>query len=260
MKTILFLISLALCVVSCSDPNPKYEKNLATAKKLFKLHGEENLDEQLKLVSRDIKIEPPFYGSEIVGYAAYSSLLKGYHDAFENINYTAQVWLPGTDSIGVLNGSVRTYGQWTGVQTVTGKQLNLKGYWYFSFDDQGLINGQGDFFDAGGMLDAVYSKNLVHVSVEVLPGQMDLVMAIIDSEEGLPKTRAYNGCISVELSVNKESNTIFIQENWESFDKFNTYMQWRQNEDTSIAEMIPYLKDGANGLKIIQGNSTYKSY
>ena len=260
MKNILFLVSLALFVASCSDSNPKYAKNLATAQKLFTLHGEENIDEQLKLVSKDIKVELPFYDSEIVGYEAYTSILKGYHDAFDDIKYTAELWLPGTDSLGVLNGSVRTYGKWTGVQAETGKQLNLKGYWYFGFDDTGLINTQGDFFDAGGMLDAVYSKNLVHVSIEVLPGKMDKVIAIIDNEGGLPKTRAYEGCISVERSVNKESNTIFVQQNWVSFDKFNTYIKWRQTEDTSIAEMIPYLKGGANGLKIIQGNSNYKSY
>ena len=58
----------------------------------------------------------------------------------------------------------------------------------------------------------------------------------------------------------KERNIIFVQENWESFDKFNTYIKWRQTEDTKIAEMIPYLKGGVNGLKIIQGNSNYKSY
>ena len=84
---------------------------------------------------------------------------------------------------------------------------------------------------------------------------MDKVIAIIDNEWGLPKTRAYEWCIFAERIVNKESNTNFVQENWESFDKFNTYIKWRQTEDTSIAEMIPCLKAGANGLKIIQGNS-----
>ena len=260
MKNILFLLSLTVFLASCTNSNPKYTDNLATAQKFFALHGEENLEAQLSLISKDIESEPPFYGSEMIGYDVFTSLLKGYHDAFNDIKYTAKVWLPGTDSLGVLNGSVRTYGKWTGVQAVTGKQLNLNGYWYFDFDDAGLINAQGDFFDAGGMLDAVYSKNLVHVSFEVLPGEMDKVMAIIDSEGGLPTTRAYDGCISVELSVNKESNTVFVQENWESFDKFNTYIKWRQTEDTAIEKMTPYLKGGADGLKIIQGNSNYKSY
>ena len=36
-------------------------------------------------------------------------------------------WEKLTHSLGVLNGSVRTYGKWTGIQVATGKQLNLKG-------------------------------------------------------------------------------------------------------------------------------------
>jgi hypothetical protein len=99
----------------------------------------------------------------MVRYDVFTSVLNGYHDAFNDIKYIAKVWLPWTDSLGVLDGSVRTYGEWTGVQAETGKQLNLKGYWYFGFDDTGSINAQGDFFDAGGMLDAVYSKNLTCV-------------------------------------------------------------------------------------------------
>jgi quinol monooxygenase YgiN len=260
MKNVLLLFSLVVLFASCSNSNPKYAENLATAQKLFALHGEENLEQQLNLISKDIESEPPFYGSEMIGYDVYTSMLKGYHDAFNDIKYTAQVWLPGTDSLGVLDGSVRTYGKWTGVQAVTGKQLNLKGYWYFGFDDNGLINAQGDFFDAGGMLNAVYSKNLVHVSFEVLPGKIDQVMEILNSEAGLPATRYYDGCISVELTINEENNTIYVQENWESYDKFNTYIQWRQTEDTAIAALIPLLKGGENGLKIVQPNSNYKSY
>jgi len=56
MKNILFLILPLLFLTSCSNSNSKYAKNLATAKQLFKLHGEENIDEQLKLVSKDIKL------------------------------------------------------------------------------------------------------------------------------------------------------------------------------------------------------------
>ena len=260
MKNILFLILPLLFLTSCSNSNSKYAKNLATAKQLFKLHGEENIDEQLKLVSKEIKVELPFYGSDIVGYETYTSMLKGYHDAFDDINYTAELWLPGTDSLGVLNGSVRTYGKWTGIQVATGKQLNLKGYWYFGFDDKGLLNAQGDFFDAGGMLNAVYPKNLVYATMEVLPGKVDQVMAILNSEDGLPATRAYDGCLAVELTFNEENNTIYILQNWESYNKFNSYITWRQNEDATIGNIAPYLKGGIDGLKIIQPNSNYMSY
>ena len=96
--------------------------------------------------------------------------------------------------------------------------------------------------------------------MEVLPGKMDQVMEILNTENGLPATRAYDGCKAVELSINEENNTIYIQENWDSYDKFNSYLQWRQTEDATIGNLIPYLKGGIDGLKIIQPNSNYMSY
>ena len=158
MRKIVMMLVATVIFMSCSNPNPKYADNLATAKKFFALHGEENYEEQLKLISKDIQTEPPFYGAGMSNYEEFTSMVKGYQDAFDNIKYNARIWLPGTDSLGVFDGSVRTYGNWTGVHTVTGKELDLKGYWYFDFDDNGLISAQGDFFDAGGMLDAVYPK------------------------------------------------------------------------------------------------------
>ena len=75
-------------------------------------------------------------------------------------------WLTGTSEDGSLDGSVRTYGTWTGTNISTGKELNLKGYWYMNFDVEGKIIAQGDFFDFGGMVDAVYSKNLVIIGLK----------------------------------------------------------------------------------------------
>ncbi|MGK0448911.1 MAG: hypothetical protein ACJA2M_002712 [Polaribacter sp.] len=106
MKNILFLLSLTVLLASCTNSNSQFTENLATAQKFFVLHGEENLEAQLNLISKDIKSEPPLYGSEMVGYDVFTSVLKGYHDAFNDIKYIAQVWLPGTDSLGVLDGSV----------------------------------------------------------------------------------------------------------------------------------------------------------
>jgi len=260
MRKIVMMLVATVIFMSCSNPNPKYADNLATAKKFFALHGEENYEEQLKLISKDIQTEPPFYGAGMSNYEEFTSMVKGYQDAFDNIKYNARIWLPGTDSLGVFDGSVRTYGNWTGVHTVTGKELDLKGYWYFDFDDNGLISAQGDFFDAGGMVDAVYPKNLVIVKLHVKSGQMDKVMEILESDGGLPATRAYDGCISLELTINDESNSIWIVGNWESYDKYNAYLNWRQTEDGTIGNMVPYLKGGPKGLNIIQPNSNYQSY
>ena len=260
MKKIVLILVMAVLVMSCSDSNPKYADNLATAKKFFALHGEENYEEQLKLISKDIQAEPPFYASGMSNYEEFTSMVKGYQEAFDNIKYNARNWLPGTDSLGVFDGSVRTYGNWTGVHTATGKQLDLKGYWYFNFDENGLIIGQGDFFDAGGMLDAVYPKNLVIASIEVKAGHMDKVMEILESDAGLPTTRAYDGCISLEQTINEESNTIWVVGNWESYEKYDAYLKWRQTEDNTISKMVPYLKGGEKGLKIAKSNSNYQSF
>lgn len=157
MKKIIFLLA-PLLLLSCNS-NPNYLRNLANAQKLFELHAAEDLEGQKALVSKEIKSIPPLYGSEPMDYNAYIQMLEGYHQAFDNIKYTAEVWLPGTDDQGKLDGSVRTYGNWTGTHAVTGKELNLNGYWYFNFDENGLVTEQGDFFDAGGMISAVYDVN-----------------------------------------------------------------------------------------------------
>ena len=84
MKKLLSLFFVAALFVSCNT-NPKYEANLATAQKLFELHGDEDLEGQLALVSKDMEIITPMYGSEPGNYDQYAAMLKGYQDGFENI-------------------------------------------------------------------------------------------------------------------------------------------------------------------------------
>ena len=135
MRKLLIVASIFL-FYGCNT-NPNYEKNLATAKKLFELHGEEDLEGQLALISDKIQSNSSMYGSETADYDQYVSMLKGYHAAFDDIKYTADIWLPGTDTLGNLDGSVRTYGSWSGVNVASGKVLDLNGYWYMNFDDNG---------------------------------------------------------------------------------------------------------------------------
>ncbi len=257
------LIFTGILLTSCSD-NPNYEKNLATAQKLFVLHGEEKLDEQLALVSKDIQIEVPMYGSnERMGYDAYASMIKAYHDNFEDIKYTAEVWLPGVDTVSLKpDGSVRTYGTWTGKNSVTGKDINLKGYWYFGFDNEGKIIAQGDFFDYGGMMQAVGPKNPVLVTLKVLPGKKQAMIDLLNAPGGLQTTREYNGCLSLEAFFNDETNTYYIYENWASYADYQKYLDWRFNEDESkMAQKVMALCEGGeNGLIPIYPNTDYSSF
>ena len=60
--------------------------------------------------------------------------------------------LPGVDpETGMNDGSVRTYGTWTGVHTESGKEFALKSYHPMAFKD-GKIVGGGDYFDFGGFM------------------------------------------------------------------------------------------------------------
>lgn len=261
MKRILSLFMATIFVTSCmQQQHPDYAKNLETAKKMFALHEVEDYDGQAALISKDIIAETSMYGSEKMGYDQFMANIKGYHMAFDNVKYTPEVWLPGCDTLGNLNGSVRTYGVWTGTQVQTNKELSLKGYWYFGFDEDGLINAQGDFFDFGGMLNAVYPKNLVIVSLEIKEGQRDNVLEILNSEGGLPTTKAYDGCLSLEMTINEDTNTIWVVSNWETNDKYAAYLKWRQTEDTVIGAMVPFLKGGVNGINIVHPNTGYSAY
>jgi len=259
MKKLLLLFSAAIIFVSCNS-NPDYEKNLATAVSFFELHGVEDLDAQLELVSKEIESESSRYGSEMVGYDQFVEMLKGYHDAFDNIKYTAQNWLPGTNEEGQLDGSVRTYGTWTGTNVITGKELDLKGYWYMNFDDQGKIVAQGDFFDFGGMFNAVYPKNLVFIQVKVKNGKKQEMIDLLNSERGIPTTVAYDGAIGYDMAYNDETNILHLIGNWESYEKYDKYLNWRLNEDDFIKQMVPLMVGGESGLVVSQPNSNYQSF
>lgn len=259
----LILFFAGVLFISCNT-NPNYEKNLATAKKLFQLHEEEKLDEQLALVSKDIKVYTPMYGSsEPLGYDGYAMMLKGYQDNFEDIKYKAQTWLPGVDTVSLKpDGSVRTYGTWTGKNSTTGKVLNLKGYWYFNFDADGKVIAQGDFFDYGGMMQSVGPKNPVLVTIEVKPGKKQAMMELLNSPDGLQATRNYDGNLSLEVFFNEKNYTYYVYGDWASYDHYQKYLDWRFKEDESkIAQKVIALCVGEErGLVPVFPNMDYSSF
>lgn len=260
MKNLTALALILVLLTACSTEHADYQKNLATAQKLFELHAQEALDEQLALWSKDLVLYPPLYGSDTIGFEEVAVMAKGYHDQFENLAFEADSWLPGTSREGQPDGSVRVYGTWTGEHSSTGKSLSLNSYHYFNFDSEGKIVEQGDFFDAGGMINAVYPKNPVVVSLKAQPGQVDQIVALLESDNGLPATRAWPGCMELEMFVNEASDTIWVTSNWDSYDSYAAYLDWRQNDDTLIGELTPFLLNGLEGLQVNQPNSGYRAY
>ena len=162
---LIYVCVFSLFIISCQqapkvvDTNPNYEKNLATAKKFFELFNSEDLDAQIPLICPGVTHYPPFYGSEPGKYDEFIAAGKGWMDNFDEITYNAEVWLPGTDSLGVLNGSVRTYGNWSAKNTASGNVISNRAYHSFEFNGAGQIHELRDYFDGSGVMAAAMAKS-----------------------------------------------------------------------------------------------------
>ena len=153
-STLSFVAALCL-VASCTtqvDNNPTYDANLEVAKSFLAAHGAEDIAAQTEMLHDSLIWQPPMYGAEKFGKAEQIKSLMMYQTLFDNILFTPDYWLPGVlAETGELDGSVRTYGSWTGTHAETGKAFNLHSYHTFDFVDGKIKNG-GDYFDFGGFL------------------------------------------------------------------------------------------------------------
>ena len=161
MKKLLTVL-IGLLFTSCSftggnvpeapEQHPDFEKNKKIAQNFIDLHFVEDWEAQAELLHEDLDWSPPMYGSENYGKAEHVEAMKMYQQMFDNIKFQADYWLPGVDpETGMIDGSVRTYGTWTGVHTESGKEWALKSYHPMAFKD-GKIIGGGDYFDFGGFM------------------------------------------------------------------------------------------------------------
>lgn len=160
---VLLLVSFAFaCNQSVEKPKPnisdEYASNLKTAQTFFELFLTEDLEAQIPLICPGVTHYPPFYGAEPGKYDAFVAAGKGWMDAFDDITYNAEVWLPGTDSLGIPNGSVRTYGVWTAKNPMNGNIITTNAYHSFEFNAKGQIHEMRDYFDASGAMAAAMKK------------------------------------------------------------------------------------------------------
>ena len=57
-----------------------------------------------------------------------------------------------------------------------------------------------------------------------------------------------------------EKQTVHLVGNWESYEKYNKYLNWRLNEDDFIKQMVPLMVGGESGLIVSQPNSNFQSF
>ena len=261
MKKILLLISLI--AVSCSS-NPDYDANLDLAKKWVQAFETGDIELWKEVVSEDVQDVAPMYGMGRVGYDASFQVADFYVKNYTDVKFNEPVWLPGIDTLTMKpDGSVRAYGRWSGISKSTGREFSLMSYHNFDFKD-GKIVTTGEYFDATGMVNAVgpAQRNVVVFTAKVSKKNIAKFQELMDSGDGLTVTRNADGCTHLEAFYNEETQTYFIYEYWDSYEQYETYLNWRFNDDSSklVAKATKLVIGGEKGMQAHFNNTYYKFF
>ena len=156
MKKILLITVLTLFISCSTGQHPDYARNLEITKEWFDVFVTEDFEAVSAYYADEVEYQSAFYGGPIMNREETLNYLKGWQDAMEDITWEAVNYLPGADpETGLPNGSVRTYGYWSGTNTASGKSFRGLWYHYLTFNDDGKIINGGDFGDATGLVMAV---------------------------------------------------------------------------------------------------------
>lgn len=175
MKRIFYASILTLMVASCSQPSQKentadnninkgddmkalYEANLATYKSQVAAFEKEDLSAWASTIADNAVWQSPAYGDTIKTKAHWVESIKNIMDNNSNLHLTNAQFLPGVDSATQKpDGSVRYYGTWN-AKSASGKDVSIKFYGTYNFNkDHKIISGD-EFYDVGGVMNAVRSK------------------------------------------------------------------------------------------------------
>ena len=171
MKKAILLSLVAFVFFSCTDSaktddstskngdaKALYEKNLATLKSSLTAFENEKIDDWATSVADSAVWVSPAYGSKPAGKADWKNSLAAYMADWDSLKLESSNFLPGIDSsTHEFDGSVRYYGYWNGVHK-SGVRTSVNFYGTYDFNKDGkVINGM-DFFDVGGMMNAIKPK------------------------------------------------------------------------------------------------------
>jgi len=83
-------------------------------------------------------------------------------------------------------------------------------------------------------------KNLVIATFPVAEGKCEQLQAALIA--ALPDTRAFDGCISLDVYQELGTKSFTLVEDWESFEHYERYLVWRM--EGGLAETLDSLLDG----------------
>jgi SnoaL-like protein/putative VirB-like lipoprotein len=140
---------------SSSEMNNLYEANLTAYKAQVAAFEKEDLNGWASTIADTAHWSSPIFGDTIHTKAHWVDYIKSTFDNMNDLHLTDAQFLPGIDTLTEKpDGSVRYYGTWHGTYT-SGKQVSVKFYGTYNFNkDHKVISGD-DFYDIGGMMNAV---------------------------------------------------------------------------------------------------------
>ena len=174
MKKLLFIMIVSLMMFSCisnekkpeaattstnSDMQAVYEQNLASMKSWVTAFENKNLTDYANNVADSVSWHSPVYGDTVTTKTHYMESLKYWTDNWDSLHLSDGIFLPGIDTINhQMDGSVRYYGRWDGVHKATGKATHVNFYGVYRFNSDHKMVWGSDYFDVGGLINAVLSK------------------------------------------------------------------------------------------------------
>jgi hypothetical protein len=174
MKKILLPLTL-LAIFSCNNDPVKtdttvnkdstaralYERNLSSLQKGIRAFENKNLEEWGTTVSDTTIWNSAAYGSSPAGKAEWRKTLAAYIADWDTLKLMYPDFLPGIDSAThEFDGSVRYYGIWNGIHK-SGVRTSVNFYATYDFDKDGKIVNASEFFDVGGLMNAINKKSSI---------------------------------------------------------------------------------------------------
>ncbi|MFI5186820.1 MAG: nuclear transport factor 2 family protein [Chitinophagales bacterium] len=171
MKKILFASIASLFMMACNnekkeddtskktdDMKALYEKNLAVVKSAVAAFEKKDIDGWAAAVADSAKWSSPAYGDTVNTKAHWKESLTVYLNNWNDLKLTNPNYLPGVDSATQEpDGSVRFYGVWVGTHK-SGQKTSDKFYGAYDFNKDNKIVFGDEYFDVGGLINAVTPK------------------------------------------------------------------------------------------------------
>jgi len=83
-------------------------------------------------------------------------------------------------------------------------------------------------------------NNLIIATFAAAEGKFESLAQVL--KEALPDTRAFDGCIELDVYQEQGTNTFTLVEDWASFDHYDRYLAWRI--EGGMAAMLEDLLEG----------------